>query len=498
MSPSPADSFPRQIRRGSRPCALSPTSLWFAGLALALPMTARSQQSATGTSEGEQVLRELVRVMNAGDRADAPPARRRAVRRRRHGRGSARAARRAVEQSPRGVRAACAAQRGREQGARGRGARAVRAHRVVASDDGVPGRVEPGARRPRRVRAGAGSRRAGAPAEPLTPEQVAEKLWAPTWTASRRGCLQRHGPPRQGAASRSTGGRRRPEPGLRRARHARHEVQPRLDEQDVHRRGRGAARGAGQALAGRPGLKYLGATGCRRTKKSKVRVRHLLTHTSGLGSYFKEACDKASRALYRTVEDWKPLVAGRDAAFEPGTQWEYSNTGMLLPAAVIEKAAGRTTSSTCASTHRAGRHDEHRSYELDKVNRKLAVGYEEARADGVDVPEQLFAHVVRGGPAGGGYSTVEDLLRFDEALRGGKLVRAESLEDRSGGRIRSWSRRLRARFRDREQSEAGSSGTRRVPGISAELTCTWTTGTRWRSCRTTAGRGDGRETRRGS
>ena len=36
---------------------------------LALPMTARSQQSATPTSEGEQVLRELVRVMNDGDRA---------------------------------------------------------------------------------------------------------------------------------------------------------------------------------------------------------------------------------------------------------------------------------------------------------------------------------------------------------------------------------------------------------------------------------------------
>ncbi|HKP15519.1 MAG TPA: hypothetical protein VJT85_05625, partial [Gemmatimonadaceae bacterium] len=38
-------------------------------LSIALPMTARSQQSATSTSEGEQVLRELVRVMNAGDRA---------------------------------------------------------------------------------------------------------------------------------------------------------------------------------------------------------------------------------------------------------------------------------------------------------------------------------------------------------------------------------------------------------------------------------------------
>jgi CubicO group peptidase (beta-lactamase class C family) len=36
--------------------------------------------------------------------------------------------------------------------------------------------------------------------------------------------------------------------------------------------------------------------------------------------------------------------------------------------------------------------------------------------------------VVRGGPAGGGFSTVEDLLLFDRALRGHKLLSAEGTE----------------------------------------------------------------------
>ena len=55
-------------------------------------------------------------------------------------------------------------------------------------------------------------------------------------------------------------------------------------------------------------------------------------------------------------------------------------------------------------------------YELDKVNPNLAVGYEKIfDGQGISFRNNLFDHVLRGGPQGGGYSTVEDLLRFDRA-----------------------------------------------------------------------------------
>jgi CubicO group peptidase (beta-lactamase class C family) len=162
----------------------------------------------------------------------------------------------------------------------------------------------------------------------------------------------------------------------------------------------------------------------------RVRVEHLLTHTSGLGSYFNDLFDRSSRELYRRVEDYQRLVRGDTLRFEPGTRWSYSNTGMLLAGAVIERASGEDyfdyvrrhvyepagmTSTDC--------------YALDQVNPNLAVGYERRMEGGQVVYENnLFKHVLRGGPAGGGYSTVEDLLRFERALRDGRLVRPATLE----------------------------------------------------------------------
>ncbi|MGH7245194.1 MAG: serine hydrolase domain-containing protein [Phycisphaerales bacterium] len=164
----------------------------------------------------------------------------------------------------------------------------------------------------------------------------------------------------------------------------------------------------------------------------RVTIRQLLSHTSGLGSYFNEIFERTSRAHFRVVDDYKPLVVTETLAFEPGTQQRYSNTGMLIAGAIIEKASGtdyfdyiRQHVSGPASPTGMTSTD---CYQLDRVNKNLAVGYE--RLSGSHPTEyfnNIFAHVFRGGPAGGGYSTVTDLLRFDQALRAGKLLNTDSL-----------------------------------------------------------------------
>jgi CubicO group peptidase (beta-lactamase class C family) len=156
----------------------------------------------------------------------------------------------------------------------------------------------------------------------------------------------------------------------------------------------------------------------------KIRVKHLLSHTSGLGSYFNQKFEESSRARWRTVDQMLELAKDEKPQFEPGEKWAYSNTGFLVLGKVIEKVTGQDYYDYVRdNVYRPAGMTATDCYELDRVNPNLAVGYQgNFGKDGVVWRNNLFEHVIRGGPAGGGYSTAEDLLRFDRALRGGKLL----------------------------------------------------------------------------
>jgi CubicO group peptidase (beta-lactamase class C family) len=158
----------------------------------------------------------------------------------------------------------------------------------------------------------------------------------------------------------------------------------------------------------------------------KIQIQHLLTHTSGLGSYFNETFMESSRLRFRELDDYKPLVQGETLAFEPGTDRRYSNTGMLLLGVVITEASGQDYFDYVREHiyAPAGMADSD-CYDMDRPVPNLAIGY---TMEGGEWANNLYLHVVRGGPAGGGFSTVEDLLRFDQALRGHELLSAEGTE----------------------------------------------------------------------
>lgn len=192
----------------------------------------------------------------------------------------------------------------------------------------------------------------------------------------------------------------------------------------------------------------------------KITVANLLTHTSGLPNYMNDTWRDASRAKYKTLEDFRSLVPPGKLDFEPGTQWRYNNTGFLVLGAIIEKVSGqsyeeyigRNILEPSGMTHTA-------NLDLEEVNVDYAQGYmkrprkpsarpavapgrddwaglitqtaarmERERADGVKITNNIFQHVARGGPAGGMYSTATDMLKFLNAFRAGKLVSPEMVK----------------------------------------------------------------------
>jgi D-alanyl-D-alanine carboxypeptidase len=154
---------------------------------------------------------------------------------------------------------------------------------------------------------------------------------------------------------------------------------------------------------------------------TKVTIHQLLTHTGGTGDIFGPEFDK-HRPELKALQDYVNLYGARELQFDPGSKWEYSNYGFLLLGVVVEKVSGQDyyeyvrghIFKQAAMTHSD-------SLPEDQTVLGRSVGYtkpegsREWKATTGDLP-------YRGTSAGGGYTTVGDLLKFASALSTYKLL----------------------------------------------------------------------------
>lgn len=167
-----------------------------------------------------------------------------------------------------------------------------------------------------------------------------------------------------------------------------------------------------------------------------IRIKHLLSHTSGLGADFgylgKAVSDSPDRL--RTVKAWLDIVEKKPPAFEPGTKWEYNNLGFVLLGRVIEIVTGESY------------YDYVQKHVFGPAGTKSA-SFPALPADGVAlVPmaypyegdfdfqnlrigflNQLGKDGGRGSPAGGAVISALDLLKFSNAMKAGQIVKPETL-----------------------------------------------------------------------
>jgi CubicO group peptidase (beta-lactamase class C family) len=155
-------------------------------------------------------------------------------------------------------------------------------------------------------------------------------------------------------------------------------------------------------------------------EKDKILIRHLLNHTSGLGNYMEHKDYDAKMNELRKIDDVLPLIYEQKPLYEPGDRFSYSNSGMILLGAVIEKITGMGYREYLEQRilDPLGMKDSGIVYPEETV-RKRATGFNNIYTDDYRI-ETL--REMPGFSDGGLYTTAGDLLKFDQALYGEKLL----------------------------------------------------------------------------
>ncbi len=162
---------------------------------------------------------------------------------------------------------------------------------------------------------------------------------------------------------------------------------------------------------------------------TKVTIHQLLTHTGGtFGKGFA-----AHRLELRTLDDYVNLYGKRALLFKPGSRWAYSNYGFILLGLVVEKVTGQSYYDYVrehiyepAGMTATGSEPENQAVPDRSVGYMDAEGKLQPNTDTLPY---------RGTSAGGGYSTVQDLLRFANALQDNKLLDAHYTQLLTVGKV---------------------------------------------------------------
>lgn len=168
----------------------------------------------------------------------------------------------------------------------------------------------------------------------------------------------------------------------------------------------------------------------------KITVWELLHHTSGLGDFMvPDYFEHAQR--YINPADYLGLIARQPKVGEPGKGASYSNAGYVLLGRIIENASGESYFDYIQHHIFEPAHMASSGFDSeDEIVPGLAVGY--YHDDGVFSRKwkaNWVLGIYKGSPAGGGYSTNADLLRFAAALHGGKLLKPATLAKMSDDEV---------------------------------------------------------------
>jgi D-alanyl-D-alanine carboxypeptidase len=178
---------------------------------------------------------------------------------------------------------------------------------------------------------------------------------------------------------------------------------------------------------------------------TKITVRQLLQHTSGLPDYTHFMPWLGDKTKF--LEERNTTMAPREAMalamksaplFQPGTSWSYSNTNYMLAGMIISKVTGNSWRNEVTTRIIKPLKLNNTSIPGTKTTLPTphAVGYQRFPGEGATAEDPKFGDEIDAtimnpswaNAAGEMISTVDDTNRFLRALMGGKILKPAQLE----------------------------------------------------------------------
>ena len=167
---------------------------------------------------------------------------------------------------------------------------------------------------------------------------------------------------------------------------------------------------------------------------SRITIRHLLNHTSGLKPYeeiyAKEMAPVPSDGI-RQLQDsdvLRILEQQTSGSFAPGERWEYSNSGYAVLAMIVEQVSGRSFADFLREAIFDPLGMNHTVAYVQGKNQvpNRAFGYRKVSDGAWTFSDQSPTSAVLGD--GGIYSSIEDMAKWDHALSAYTLLSRKEME----------------------------------------------------------------------
>jgi CubicO group peptidase (beta-lactamase class C family) len=160
-------------------------------------------------------------------------------------------------------------------------------------------------------------------------------------------------------------------------------------------------------------------------QEGDITVRHLLNHTSGIGAY--KGNESESNKQFESLLDAVAVFKDRPLLFEPGTEYRYTTYGYVVLGLMIERVSGLSYQEFMQKNiwDKIDMNEtsiEDRSQDSDS---RSNLYYKNRKGK---IQSAKVNHLSNRIPGGGLESTVEDILKFGNAMLNSTIVSQKSLD----------------------------------------------------------------------